>query len=285
MGARRTTVAFFETRKVLCEGQGMGQVRLKARTVSVATLTQDTKDELFSLMQKYYAHTTKAQFEMDLANKDHIILLQNSPDSPILGFSTLQKLTFSLDGRTVMGVFSGDTVIDQSCWGQGSLGVAFLKYLFWNRLRAPFSPLYWFLISKGYKTYLLMANNFPKHYPRFEGSTPHHAQRIMNHFAVSLFGDCYDRKNGLVVYPDVSSHIKAGIASIDEKLVKENPRVQFFTERNPQWHEGHELVCLAEMTWLMPLHYWLKKQRQRFSRVLSTMKQETGDTNIKQCKS
>ena len=251
-------------------------MRLKARTVPVSTLSHETKEELLSLMQRYYAHTTRACFEADLARKDHIILLERSRRGPILGFSTLQRLSFELDGQHVIGVFSGDTVIDQSCWGQGVLGVAFLKYLFWQRIRNPVSPLYWFLISKGYKTYLLMANNFPTHFPRHEAPTPPHAQQIMDHFAASLFGHCYHAEQGLVIFPYDSSQVKSGIASIDRSLLDNNPRVRFFSDRNPHWNRGNELVCLAEMTWLMPIQYWIKKQRQRMAALLSTLKHKTG---------
>lgn len=48
----------------------------------------------------------------------------------------------------------------QRFWGRRSLGVAFLIYMFKKKLARPSVPLHCFLISRGYKTYLLMANNF-----------------------------------------------------------------------------------------------------------------------------
>jgi hypothetical protein len=235
---------------------------LKATTVAVSALDEQTIHSLYGLLNRYYADINQEQFCADLANKDHIILLQNDA-AEILGFSTLQVMSLDVDGHLVRGVFSGDTVIDASCWGQGVLGVAFLKYLFWQRVKSPLTPLYWCLVSKGYKTYLLMANNFPNHFPRYEKATPAYEQNIMHCFARQLFQAHYQEDQGLVIYPSCAGHIKPGIASIDAALRAENARIDFFATKNPSWDMGAELVCLAEMTWLMPLQYWLKKQFQR----------------------
>jgi hypothetical protein len=40
--------------------------------------------------------------------------------------------------------------------------------------------------------------------------------------------------------------------------MKNNPRVAFFAESNPDWREGVELACIARMTLVMPVHYAIK---------------------------
>src|SRR5205823_11279599 len=70
-------------------------------------------------------------------------------------------------GRATV-VFSGDTVIDRNYWGQKQLQLAFARLVVTLKLRAPWRPLYWFLVSKGYRTYLLLANSFPRAIPRFD---------------------------------------------------------------------------------------------------------------------
>ena len=62
--------------------------------------------------------------------------------------------------------------LNKQFWGSPALGIQFLIYLWKLKIKSITRPVYWFLISKGYKTYLLMANNFSEHYPRFEKSTP-----------------------------------------------------------------------------------------------------------------
>ena len=232
--------------------------KLSARTVKVSDVDDALRARLFEVFHAIYDATSRERFEKDFAAKDHVILLSSS-DGVARGFSTLKTLTLDVDGRAVRGVFSGDTVIEEGFWGGGALGVEFLKYLFKRKFERPFQPLYWFLISKGYKTYLLMANNFTVHWPRYEKTTPDDAKGIMNAFAGALFGDAYDAETGLVRFDVSQGHLKGGIADIDDALRDRSPRVRFFEDQNPDWRDGTELVCLAEMRASMPFTYWWKK--------------------------
>jgi len=44
--------------------------------------------------------------------------------------------------------------------------MAFAKHLLLAKIRTPGRRVYWFLISKGYKTYLLLARTFLGFLPR-----------------------------------------------------------------------------------------------------------------------
>ena len=253
------------------------RVRLQAATMPVALVSEHDRDRLFNIFHRYYAHVTRVQFDADFFAKDHVILLR-SPDHVVQGFSTLRNLELTHRGKRVRLVFSGDTVVEKEFWGQGTLGVEFLKYLFKQMLRAPLTPLYWFLISKGYKTYLLMANNFDEHWPRHEEATPQHEHQLMQQAATTLFGDNYDHECGLVRFAKSPGHLKRGVASVSDDLRDRNPRVDFFVQRNPTWLEGSELVCLARMRWSMPFSYWLKifwkDQRHRRSSKSKTTRSD-----------
>src|SRR6185503_16483836 len=170
---------------------------LKTAIVSIGQLTPQDKARMLQLMQAYYDSVTERQFLEDLSKKDAVILLKDRTGE-IQGFSTLATVRVKLDGKTLRAIFSGDTVIDKQYWGQRALGKAFLRYLFIEKLKSPFEPLYWLLISKGYKTYLMMANNFSEYYPRFEQSTPARARRMLDAFYSTLYPDRYDSKTGLI---------------------------------------------------------------------------------------
>lgn len=236
--------------------------RLRATTVAVSNVSERDRDRLFSIFHRYYDQVSRAQFESDFSKKDHVILLR-APDGVVHGFSTLKNLDLVVAGRRVRGAFSGDTVIEKEYWGQGSLGVEFLKYLFRQMARAPLVPFYWFLISKGYKTYLLMANNFDRYWPRYDEETPAFEQELMHASSRALFGAAYDETRGLVVFEESLGHLKEGVAAVTDELRATNPKVKFFAEKNPSWADGTELVCLARMSWAMPLTYWWKVMTQK----------------------
>ena len=230
---------------------------LKTAIVSVSRLTPEDKSRMLRLMQAYYDSVTERQFLEDLSKKDAVILLKDQ-SRRIQGFSTLANVRVKLDGKTLRAIFSGDTVIDKRYWGQRALGKAFLRHLFIEKLKSPFEPLYWLLISKGYKTYLMMANNFSEHYPRFERPTPARARALLDAFYSTLYPDRYDTETGLIESQTDGSRLKRGVAGIPTALLKSNPKVAFFEQRNPRWVEGTELACIARMTLRMPFQYALK---------------------------
>lgn len=232
--------------------------QLSAKIVQVTNLSNRDRERMFRLMTSYYDSINEAQFLADLSRKDSVILLRDSANDMICGFSTLLTVTANIEGKTVRAVFSGDTVIDKAYWGQRALGKAFLRYLLTGKLKRPFTPLYWLLITKGYKTYLMMANNFAEYYPRFDKAMPVETRAIMDAFYIALYAESYDPKTGLIDVPNDAGHLKSGVAGVSQVLIESNPKIAFFQRANPEWHRGVELACIARMTFLMPLKYALK---------------------------
>jgi len=109
---------------------------------------------------------------------------------------------------------------------------------------------------------LLMANNFRHHWPRYEEPVPTDAAQIRNVFAHELFGEAYNPHSGLVRFPEPMGQLKSGVADVTDELRSKYPRVAFFEDSNPGWKQGDELVCLARMTWSMPLYYTAKAVRK-----------------------
>jgi hypothetical protein len=231
---------------------------LKARIVPVGNLSFDNEVRMFQLMQTYYDDVSREQFLADLSKKSDVILLFDKTDGQIQGFSTLLCLHGECGNKTFRGIFSGDTIVEKKYWGQRCLGKAFLRFLFTEKLKHPFKPLYWLLISKGYKTYLMMANNFSEYYPRFDKATPADKKTLMDAFYKTLYADDYDAHAGLIKSSGETYKLKTGVAAISPALMKTNPKIAFFQTANPDWQKGSELACLARMTLWMPFRYALK---------------------------
>jgi len=234
----------------------------------VAGLNEPIIRAMYDLYENYYEQTSFEIFVEDLNCKTEVILLFDRAAGKLQGFSTL--VTFSLEqgSKLIPCVFSGDTIIHERFWGQRSLGIAFLLYMLKKKLTNPFAPLYWFLISKGYKTYLLMANNFHKHYPRFETATPEPMAELIAQASERLFPGCF-RADGTLAFPkEKSTRLKLGVADIDLRLL-DHPRIKFFNEKNPGWRDGDELACLAEMSLKMPFHYYHKSIKKLWSAPLA----------------
>lgn len=239
--------------------------RLRANVKKPSELSETDRSHMYLLMREYYAGITEARFLKDLSEKDDVIVLRDDSNQ-IRGFSTLLVKSVTADRGPVRTVFSGDTVVDREFWGQKELGIAFLKYLFVQKLKQPMRPLYWMLMSKGYKTYLLMANNFRTHYPRYEQNTPREIQSIMDRFYGGKFGEAYNSTTGLITIVEAECKLREGVAAVTDELRTRHPRVDFFARVNPNWDKGVELACIAEMTLYMPLYYLVKKTVLRLFR-------------------
>ncbi|MCB9619402.1 MAG: hypothetical protein H6724_08120 [Sandaracinus sp.] len=243
--------------------------RLRGRTVRVSALRPDDRDAMWGLFRDYYADVRRTDFERDLAEKDHVIVLRDTGDGSIRGFSTLKVYDRREGGRRFRAIFSGDTIVDVEYWGQSALHWTFLAFLVRQKARSLGTPLYWFLISKGYKTYLLLARNFPEHWPRHDRPTSPRAQAILDLLSRDRYGDAYDAEQGVLHFPEPHGRLRACVAPIaEEQLV--HPDVRFFAERNPGHVHGDELCCLGKVdsafvvrgAWrsaMRPLKRWVRR--------------------------
>jgi hypothetical protein len=219
---------------------------LCARTTVVASLDASTRAAAFALFRATYENACRDRFEHDLAEKQHIILLYDSATEALKGFSTVLVREIETPSGPGTVVFSGDTVIDREYWGQKQLQLAFARLLVTLKLRAPWRPLYWFLISKGYRTYLLLANSFPLSVPRVGAVEDATLRSVLDDLAAERFGEQYDRERGVVRYATPHERVREGIAPVTTAALR-NAHVRFFVERNCEHAEGVELACLADV--------------------------------------
>ncbi|MEO5814822.1 MAG: hypothetical protein ABIT20_06035 [Gemmatimonadaceae bacterium] len=219
---------------------------LCARTVTVASLDAHTRAAAFALFRATYENACRERFESDLAEKQHVILLYDSTTDALKGFSTVLVREIATPSGSATVVFSGDTVIDCEYWGQKQLQLAFARLLVTLKLRAPWRPVYWFLVSKGYRTYLLLANSFPRSVPRVGTADDDALRSVLDDLAVERFGEQYDRARGVVRYSTPHERVRDGVAPVTEAALR-NAHVRFFVERNSEHAEGVELACLADV--------------------------------------
>ena len=219
---------------------------LSARTVAVPMLDAHARAEAFALFRSVYAGAEQGRFEQDLAEKQQVILLRDRDTGQLKGFSTVLIRPIATPQGKATVVFSGDTVIEKQYWGQKQLQKEFCRLLVRLKLRRPHVPLYWFLISKGYRTYLLLARYFPQAVPRHDRVDVPHLRSVLDQLATERFGAEYDARTGLIRYRTPHEHVRTGVAPIDASLLTD-PHIRFFAERNPGHVDGDELACLAEI--------------------------------------
>jgi len=224
----------------------MLSTNLHGEVVSISDITSSERNRMFDLMSENYDGIKRETFERDLSEKSDIILLTDSNDLRIQGFSTLVVLEELVRGVKTRALFSGDTIINREYWGDTELEHHWGKYAFSLIDKNPGVPLFWFLMSKGYKTYRFLPVFFNEFYPRHDKQTPDYEQEVLDTFARKKYPLNYDPEKGLVLFQGKKDRLKQGVADIEERRMKD-PHIRYFFERNPNWQNGDELCCIMPL--------------------------------------
>lgn len=217
--------------------------RLTGRTVTVRDLDEATRRTAYALFAAAYEGADLPRFLADLNEKQHVILMRDKETQELKGFSTVSVRIEETERGKAIVVFSGDTVIDHNYWGQKELHKQFSMLMLRLQILNPLRPVYWFLVSKGYKTYLTLVNTCPVSIPRYERPDDPRMRRLLDRLAAARFGVAYQVSNGIAVNV-AHERVRAGLSPIDESALA-NSHVRYFVQRNPGHARGDELACLA----------------------------------------
>ena len=220
--------------------------KLTVRPVPVSTLTAGTVDTMWKLYSDHYANVNRADFERDLEEKKIVFLGRDRGSREVVGFSTALFYKHRCRRRTVGIYFSGDTIIHPAYWGQRALHrTVFLHLLRW-RLRHPLTPLYWYLICSGYRTYLTLVRNFPNHWPHHERKTPAWEAQLIHSISRARYPDAWKPEAGVISFGDVQPIVKVRVAPFTP-AVMELPEIKFFVRVNPGHARGDELAMIGKV--------------------------------------
>lgn len=221
--------------------------QLVGETMARSALSPALVDEMQQLFSEHYELPCPEQFRRDLAEKDQVVLLREECSGTLQGFSTLAIYTTTVQEREIGVVYSGDTIIRPAFWGTPALPSVWIKRVLALASELP-QPVYWLLISSGYKSYRFLPVFYREFYPRYNCPTPPELQAIMDELAQQRFGDQYDPTSGVVRFAGGATPLRPGIADVSEERQR-NPHIRFFLECNPGHAQGDELVCLTRISW------------------------------------
>lgn len=216
---------------------------LEPRIVARHRLPGAVREDMLALHAAHFSNVCRERFMADLERKDWVILLVKRGGG-IAGFST-QKLMPPLihAGRPVRFLFSGDTVVERAYWNTPLLAGCF-GHLMLRLLEVHSgSELYWFLISKGFRTYRFLPVFFEQYWPSPDRETPPEMAALLAAVATREFGAAFDRMAGIVRIPD-GDCLSPELADVPGTRIHD-PYVAFFLSRNPGYAHGDELACLA----------------------------------------
>jgi hypothetical protein len=200
---------------------------------------------MYAIYQAHYDATSRTRFASDLDDKKSVVLVRNDVGT-IQGFTTLSILETSQGGARMRAIYSGDTIIDREYWGSQRLAFTWIRFAGSIKAVEPETPLYWFLIVKGHRTYRYLSAFSNTFYPHWGYETPPAMRAVMDHLGHARFPEFYRPELGIIRFPESRGHLKAPLAAISLAETK-RPDVAFFLARNPGYVTGDELLCLTEL--------------------------------------
>ncbi|MFZ2268285.1 MAG: hypothetical protein WAV95_11975 [Azonexus sp.] len=213
------------------------------RVCPVDSLSPEQIRAMTELYLALYAGSSPQRFGDDLREKDEALLLFH--DGELVGFTLIMSYAATRHAQPVRIVYSGDTVVARPHWGQQALAFAWLAHIGEIRRQAPSTPLYWFLLVKGHRTFKYLSVFAHDFFPHWQTPQPE-LQALARQLAAERYGSCFDAARGIVHFPVSQGHLRPELAeATPEELSK--PAVRFFFERNPGFRTGDELVCLCEI--------------------------------------
>jgi len=218
---------------------------LTSIAIPISDLSAIDIRSMFHVFSENFDCATREIFERDLSNKNWVILLRDGETRELEGFSTLALYETEFIGKPISVVYSGDTIVRREYWGTPELPRSWIHTVLEKSANMT-QPLYWLLISSGYKTYRFLTVFYKEFYPRYDKSTPPEIQVIMEHLALHRFGSDYRCEEGVVRFKDGATPLRDGIAEVtDERL--QDPHVAFYISKNPGHVNGDELVCITQI--------------------------------------
>ena len=218
---------------------------LNSKSVLRSELSATDIQSMFRIFRENFNGAMPGIFERDLSSKNWVVLLRDSATNEIEGFSTLALYETTFNHYPLSVVYSGDTIIRREYWGTPQLPSTWIKTVL-EKSANMVQPLYWLLISSGYKTYRFLTVFYREFYPRYDVPTPPDIQSLMEHLAAQRFGSDYHCEEGVVRFRDGATPLREGVAEVtDERL--HDPHVAFYIARNPGYVNGDELVCITRV--------------------------------------
>lgn len=222
-------------------------MNLTGQLVRVTEIGAGRRDEMYALMDNYYESIARSTFDADLDGKEWVIEIADKSSNRLIGFSSQVLMHLQVDGRSIRTLFSGDTIVDRNWRGQQKLFQ--ISGWFLRRLMEayPDDELYWFLISKGYKTYRFLPLFFHEFYPCCARTTPARHKSVSDALGARIDPSRYDPRSGILRAGPAGCRLRPGVADITPNRLRDQ-HVRFFAEANPGHSRGDELCCLASLT-------------------------------------
>ena len=212
--------------------------------VPLENIDSEQRKRMLQLMCENYNEVVESNFYEDLENKQWVGLIKDG-NGTIQGFTTFVINPKGVGGKTYHIIFSGDTVIAPEYWGSQVMMQGWCQSVGRFIGADQTKPWYWYLLSKGHRTYMYLPLFFENYFPSMV-PTPldDELRKIATEISANVFGRYWQQDEGVIRFDESRGELKPNL--IEATFQKKGSSiVQFFLQKNPNFYKGEELVCTA----------------------------------------
>lgn len=222
------------------------KANLTFKTLDVSRLLPRQKERMFELMAASYSFMERPVFERDLDQKQMVGLILDEQEV-IQGFTTFAINPKDSGTEDYHILFSGDTIISPDHWGSLVMVKGWCTAVGQIIATDRSKHWYWYLLSKGHRTYMYLPLFFREYYPSVKSeSQDGDLKLIAERVSTFLYPGYWQPEAGVLKFDSDAGSLSSELAQ-GTYARKNNSHVAFFLERNPEFYRGDELVCVAEL--------------------------------------
>ena len=220
------------------------KLNLSFQLIEVKDINDKQRQRMFELMVDSYNKVKEDNFLIDLNKKNWAGIISDE-DELVQGFTTFAINPGGSGTDSYHVLFSGDTIIAHEYWGSQVMMKGWCRAVGSIIAADPHKKWYWYLLSKGHRTYMYLPLFFEKYYPNPDSEDDNLSlQRIAAAISPKIFGDDWKPNEGIIRFEHSQGELKPEWVSATFQK-KGSKYAQYFLERNPHFHQGEELVCIA----------------------------------------
>lgn len=225
--------------------------RLTAELKRVQDLTDEEILSCYELMRDNYNGLPKEAYINELKESYFFTLLFFDVHNNIQGFTEFGIDMTDPTGQNYGCIYSGNTILNPEFWGSQTFMIKSAEVIGRIAGAYPEKKWVWLLLSSGHRTYMFLPLFSQRFFPaRQPERNADDLKGLLDVYAEKIFGEFWLPELGIVRFEKGSHYepykMKPEIAQAtwDKKF---KPDIAFYIEKNPEFHNGDQLVCITEV--------------------------------------
>ena len=220
----------------------MRAVGLSFAYAPVSRMTGLDLDALWTVYSSFF-DTERSSFDEAVRRADEVVRYRDPADGRLCGMALLSARAASHEGRAFRVLSTSAVCLEPAYRGLNAVQRLGLSRLARERVRHPFSNVYWYFDTFSYKSYLLLPRNLAEYWPRRDRPTPAWESGVIELLARRHGGEAWSKTTGII--GPQGRRLRPGVADVPPD--DPDPEVRYFLDRNPGYAAGDRLPCLCPL--------------------------------------